>query len=85
MFSWFCISSVNKTYRNTRNPPNVRQISGEIITNTLEAISIIIADPALNRKRESLESAYEAIQKSQSNPKAIRRYLQDILDKIDDL
>jgi hypothetical protein len=45
----------------------------------LEALAILIADPALNRRRERLPGAFQAEQAKNPHPKTIRRYLEDIL------
>ncbi|REL23924.1 hypothetical protein DYD21_20695 [Rhodohalobacter sp. SW132] len=81
MFSWFTLSTVNTVNPGLR-APGTRQVNPETILNTLEALSIAITDPALNRKRESIPKAIEAIQVGDS-PKAIRSYLEEILEKID--
>lgn len=81
MFSWFSVSSPTTTNNNV-SEPGQRQVSPAIVIDTLEALAILIADPALNRKRESLKDACEAMQIGEG-PRAIRTYLQDILDKLD--
>ena len=81
MFSWYSMSTVNSTSKSVRTPGQ-RQIKPDTILNTLEAISIAITDPPLNRKKESLPDAIEAIQVGGS-PKALRTYLEEIQDKLD--
>ncbi len=78
MFSWFSISAPRIT-KGDVSQPGRRTHAPETVTNTLEALAILIADPALNRKRESLDGAYEAEQHGQPNPRSIRSYLEDIL------
>lgn len=51
--------------------------------NTLEALAILIADPALNRKRERIPSAVAAEQGRSPHPKTIRRYLEGILARLE--
>ena len=80
MFSWFSQSTINTTTCTLRDP-GTRQFASKTITDTLEALAILITDPPMNRKRESIPNAIEAIQKAQPQPKAIREYLQEILDK----
>ena len=53
----------------------------DTLLNTLEALSIAITDPPLNRRRESIPDACEAAQVG-GKPKAIRTYLEEILDKL---
>ena len=78
MFSWFSLSTVATTQNRVR-APGMRQVRPKTITDTLEALAILIADPALNRKRETLPGALHAEQVKNPHPKTIRRYLEDIL------
>lgn len=82
MFSWFSQSTINTTYQNLRQP-GTRPLNPDTVTNTLEALAILIADPPLNRKRESLPNATLAEQIAQPAPKTIRKYLEEINSKID--
>jgi len=82
MFSWFSISNPRITQANVATPGQ-RQLGPDTITSTLEALAILVADPPLNRKRESLNEAYEAVQPKGAKPKTIRSYLEDLLKKID--
>ncbi|MCI0565357.1 MAG: hypothetical protein MN733_43385 [Nitrososphaera sp.] len=52
--------------------PGQRQVGPREITSALEALAILVADPALNRKRESLSNAYEALQPKGAKPKTLR-------------
>jgi hypothetical protein len=81
MFSWFALSKVNTTSRSV-STPGTRQIAASTVNDTLEAISILIADPPLNRKRESIPMAIEAKQSQNPNPTTIRSYLQQILERL---
>lgn len=56
MFSWFSISGVRTTTYDV-SAPGQRQLGPNVMINSLEALGILIADPALNRKRESLQDA----------------------------
>ena len=49
---------------------------------TLEALAILIADPPLNRRRERIASAVQAEQAKSPNPRTIRAYLEDILERL---
>jgi hypothetical protein len=81
MYSWFSLSKVNVTTSSTSDP-GTRQVSQTIVNDTLEAISILIADPPLNRKRESIPAALEAKQSKSPYPKTVRHYLEQILDRL---
>lgn len=83
MFSWFSLSTVAITHHGVR-APGVRQIEAKTLNDTLEALAILVADPALNRKRETLPSALQAEQVKSPRPRTVRRYLEDILQKLDD-
>src|SRR5258705_7972875 len=58
MFSWFATSTVATTEKRVRDPGKRAVEPGSVI-NSLEALAILISDPALNRKRESLPQALE--------------------------
>lgn len=77
-FSWFSASDYKIT-NNSVTTPGKRQISPETYIDTFEALAILIADPLLNRKRESLKGSTEAIQKEQPNPKNVMEYLEELL------
>lgn len=82
MFSWYSTSN----YRRTKNDLSVagqRNLNPETIISTLEALAILIADPPLNRKRESLPNAVEVEQAESPHPQTIRHYLQEIMRKLD--
>ncbi|MEO8501196.1 MAG: hypothetical protein ABI565_09800 [Vicinamibacteria bacterium] len=81
MFSWFCLSTV-ATVEGRVRAPGKRQVEPATITNTLEALAILIADPALNRKRETLPAALHAEQVKSPHPQTIRNYLEDILKRL---
>jgi hypothetical protein len=80
MFSWFSLSSVTKG--GVVRDPGQRQVGPEIVNDTLEALAILVADPALNRKRESIPSGLDAEQVKNPHPKTIRHYLESILAKL---
>src|SRR5690348_5385500 len=81
VFSWFSISSVTK--RGFIRARGQRQVTPEVVNNTLEALAILVADPALNRKRESIPSGLWVEQMKSPHPKSVRHYLETILAKID--
>jgi len=81
MFSWFSLSKVNTTTGDVSDPGK-RQVLPATVNDTLEAISILIADPPLNRKRESIPAAIEAKQERTPHPKTIRTYLEQILERL---
>ena len=82
MFSLFSLSTMATTYKGVR-APGERQVAAKTLTDTLEALAILVADPALNRKRESLPSAAQAEQVKSPHPRTVRRYLEDILQKLE--
>jgi hypothetical protein len=82
MFSWFSVSSPRFTNRDVSDGNSQRQISTSAIVDTLEALGILIADPALNRKRERFSSAYEAIQPKGRSIKTVRTYLENIASEL---
>ncbi|MGN6292438.1 MAG: hypothetical protein ACTHMV_06790 [Chitinophagaceae bacterium] len=84
MFSFFSVSTVNKTTKNTRNPGQ-RQITQGVTINSFEALAILVADPSLNRKRERFKEAHEAAQVKQPNPRTDRNYYEDIIKKLNEL
>jgi hypothetical protein len=81
MFSWYSVSAPRFTEGDVR-APGQGQYNPEQIIETLEALAILIADPRLNRKRESLSGAYEATQVGSAHPQTIRHYLETILSKL---
>jgi hypothetical protein len=81
MFSWFSLSSVTK--RGHIRDPGQRQVTPEVVNDTLEALAILVADPALNRKRESIPSGLDVEQAKSPHPKTVRNYLERILAKVD--
>ena len=81
MFSWYSTCNFKKT-DSTLKKAGSRIISPETVIYTLEALAILIANPALNRKRESLPEANEVTQVEQPHPMSIRKYLEQILDRL---
>lgn len=81
MFSWYSVSAPKKVEGGVTKPSK-RQIGPETYIDTFEALAILISDPPLNRKRESLKSAYEVSQKEQPNPRTLRSYLEEILTEV---
>jgi hypothetical protein len=78
MFSWYGISNPRFTEKDV-SEPGERFIGPNEIVDGLEALAILIADPALNRKRESLSTAYYAEQPKDAKPRTIRSYLEELL------
>ncbi|MEZ8193246.1 GIY-YIG nuclease family protein [Vibrio sp. 10N.286.46.A8] len=81
MFSFYSVSAPKKIDGGV-TIPGKRQISPETYIDTFEALAILISDPPLNRKRESFKDAYSVLQKEQPQPKAIRTYLEEILNEV---
>lgn len=84
MFSWYTLSTVNRTTGDLRDAGK-RQLNPDTVNDTLEAVAILLADPPLNRRQESIPDAQEAEQVSTPHPKAIRSYLEDIIERLDNL
>jgi len=84
MFSWFSVSNPRITQADVSRLGE-RYLGPGTIASTLEALAILIADPALNRKRESLAGAYDAQQPENAKPKTIRAYLEQLTNKVDQL
>lgn len=82
MFSWFSLSTINTTNPGLR-APGTRQLNPETMLDTLEALSIAVTDPPLNRKRESIPGAHEATQVG-GRPRSLRSYLEEISQKLQD-
>lgn len=85
MFSWFSVSSPRFTTLDVSDGSSKRPLHTRTIVNTLEALGILVADPALNRKRERFQNAYEAFQPKDGNIKSIRSYLENILEGVNTL
>ena len=81
MFSWYSLSAPRFT-RGDVTIPGTRFSSPDVVIDTMEALAILIADPKLNRKRESLRGAHEATQVGSDHPHTIRHYLEQILLKL---
>lgn len=81
MFSWYSVCQASKTTGETKKPGG-KHVTMASVIDTLEALGILIADPALNRKRERIPGATEFEQKPSSNPKSVREYLERILAKL---
>lgn len=82
MFSWFSLSTIATTYNGVR-APGKRLVTAKILNDTLEALAILVSDPALNRRRETIPGAVQSEQVNTPHPKTIRRYLEDIIQKLD--
>jgi hypothetical protein len=83
MFSWFSLSKIRITQRDVSDP-GTRYLTQATVNDTLEALAILIADPKLNRRRESLPSAVRAIQVASPHPRTVRSYLERILERLDE-
>jgi hypothetical protein len=81
MFSWFSLSAPRYTELDV-SAPGQRQVQPGDVANSLEALAILIADPPLNRRQESLVAAVEATQVASPGPKTIRAYLEEVLAEV---
>lgn len=79
MFSWYSLSKPSKT-SDGLNLSGGRHLTTKQMVETLEAITILITDPPLNRKRESLDGAIE-VQQVGGSVRTIRSYLQELVDR----
>jgi hypothetical protein len=82
MFSWYSTSNYRKT-TNDLSKAGQRILNPETIVTTLESLAILIIDPPLNRRHESLPNALEAQQSKSPHPSTIRHYLQEILKRLE--
>ncbi|MGE4068691.1 MAG: GIY-YIG nuclease family protein [Vicinamibacterales bacterium] len=81
MFSWFSLSTLAVTEGRLR-PPGSRKVQPGVVGSTLEALGILIADPALNRKRERIAAAVQVEQVRSPHPTTVRGYLEQILERL---
>ena len=79
-FSWYGIDKV-KADGKLREGFETRQMSAEDIVKAYEAITILIADPPLNRRQESLKDAIEIRQKERKFL-TNRELLEEILKRL---
>ncbi|MDO4240166.1 GIY-YIG nuclease family protein [Micrococcus sp.] len=79
MFSWYSLAKPSRS-SDTPNLAGGRHLKTDEMVDTLEAIAILIADPPLNRKRESLKGALE-VQQVGGKVRTIRSYLQELVDR----
>ena len=79
-FSWYGIDKVNANGELSRF--DTRPCPAEEIVKAFEAIAILIADPPLNRRRESLRGAIEVQQAENKDFRTDRQLLEDILKKL---
>lgn len=77
MFSWYGIDSVKKD--GSLRKAGKRSVTPDTLVDTIEALGILIADPPLNRKRESLDRSILIEQEKSPHPHTIRHYLQELL------
>jgi len=83
MFSWYGIDSVKKSGMLRR--AGARRVPPDELIRTIEALGILIADPPLNRKRESLKKAILVDQEKSPHPHTIRHYLQELIEIVTDI
>ena len=79
MFSWYSLSQPSKTSDGV-NLAGGRHLSTKQMVETLEALAVLITDPPLNRKRESLDGAIE-IEQVGGAVRTIRSHLQELVDR----
>lgn len=79
MFSWYSLSKPSKT-KPTLNLAGGRRLTTKAMVETLEAIAILITDPPLNRRRESLTGAIE-VEQVGGELRTIRSYLEELVSR----
>ena len=83
MFSWYGIDTIKRNGELRR--AGTRQINPKTLVDTVEALGIILADPPLNRRQESLGQARRVEQQQSPHPHTTSDYLQQILEKLDQI
>ena len=83
MFSWYGVYSIKKD--GTLRKGKIRQMSLETLVKSIEALAIYIADPPLNRRRETFERGIALEQKESPYPHTVRNYLQTLMDGLEDI
>ena len=83
MFSWFCLSTPNKN--GAVSDPGQRQLEAAVVLNSLEAVSILVSNPPLNRKRESIPGACRVEQVEEEKADDVRQQLIAIHDELSSL
>jgi hypothetical protein len=76
MFSWYGIDTVKKS--GALRKAGKRQVPPDELVRSIEALGILIADPPLNRRRETLRKAIFVEQSKSPYPHTIRHYLEEI-------
>lgn len=82
MFSFYSLSKANKG-SGTAGKAGTRYLAPDTILDTVEAVSIRIFDPPLNRKHEQIPNADPIEQDTEDEPRPIRGYLEEILKKLE--
>jgi hypothetical protein len=83
-FSWYGIRRVNKTGKLAATPKH-RKVGPAEIVNTLEALSIVVAEPARNRRFETIPNATLVRQAGAGAPKPLRAQIGALLAGITEL
>lgn len=83
MFSWYGIDTVKVDGRLRR--AGARIVQPDEMIRTIEALAILIADPPLNRKRETLKKAILIEQAKSPHPYTVRRYLQNLTEGLEEI
>ena len=77
MFSWYSLQTPSRKSESL-NHYGGRLLKVEGMVDTLEAITILITDPPLNRKRESLAGAIE-VEQVGGELRTVRSYLEELV------
>lgn len=80
-FSWFSVSAPSASGGVNTGSQGGRHYTREEVVNALEALTILVVDPPLNRRRESLKGAVE-VEQSTRSVRTLRGYLETILKRL---
>lgn len=81
-FSFYLVNKVNMVSESLAASPKQKQVKSSEICSTLEALLIDLANPPLNRKRESIPGAVQLEQLVPKNQKKNIDYLREIAEGI---
>ncbi len=82
-FSFYLVNRVNQVEPRLANAPASRLVEPKETAETIEALLIDLANPPLNRRRESIAGATELEQKQTRVIKSNIDYLDELVSKLD--
>ena len=84
-FSFYLTNRVNQTSEKLAPAPGQKQTSSNEISSTLESLLIDLANPPLNRKRETIKDATK-LEQAQTRPQRTNiEYLEELSQKVTNL